>query len=91
LKCATGLAFSLGIPDPIATLAGDFGSSQVFLVPSLAVSVDAFSSSVGAEFRERFELLSYNAIVGSAIELPCATAFELALASSGHIITAGHP
>jgi hypothetical protein len=42
LKCATGLAFSIVIPDPIVTLASDLGNSQVFLVPALAVSVRAF-------------------------------------------------
>jgi hypothetical protein len=26
LKCATGLAFSIGIPDPIVTLASDLGT-----------------------------------------------------------------
>jgi hypothetical protein len=61
------------------------------LTQSLAVSIDAFSSSVGAEFHKQFELASWTATARSAIELPCATAFELALASSGHIITAGHP
>ena len=58
LKCATGLAFSIGIPEPIVTLASDLGNSQVFLVPALAVSVRAFSDSVGSSFHMLFEIVT---------------------------------
>jgi hypothetical protein len=91
LKCATGLAFSIGIPDPVVTLAIDFGDSQVFLVSALALSARAFSDSVDSTFHKLFELVSWSVIAGSAIELPCATALELALAFAGHIMPAGHP
>ena len=91
LKCATGFAFSIGIPDPIVTLASDLGNSQVFLVPALAVSVRAFSDSVGSSFHKLFEIVTWSAVAGSAIELPCALAFELASAFAGHIMPAGQP
>jgi hypothetical protein len=91
LKCATGLAFSIGIPDPVVTLASDFGDSQVVLVSALALSARAFSDSVDSTFHKLFEFVSWGVIAGSAIELPCATAFELALAFAGQITPAGHP
>ena len=91
LQSSKECAVSLGMRDPIVTLAGDFGNNQVYLAPSLAMSASTFSSAASAAFHSEFELVSWSVIAGSAIEIKCATAFELAVAFAGYVIPAGQP
>ena len=91
LQSASKLAESMSVLNPTVTLAADFGDNLVYLAPSLAVSATSFSSAASAAFHSEFELVSWSVIAGSAIEIPCATAFELAVAFAGYVIPAGQP